>query len=199
MPAWICDGTNTDAYNLASVTNTNAVERRGKRIPVGTWGDRHQHGCKLLSRIFNGRRHGSPVCSRKYDGGNMSLGVVTHLDRLRSAGMKLCGKQPDQLAIDALHAFGNTIGRRLRDFDVPPFLRIAKQLKTNLHLLPNVIAETRAGERTVSPFELLKMLSGDGPCELRSFPARCLWRLDRLFGGLALARGRRSRKEICKI
>lgn len=137
MPAWICDGTNTDAYNLTSVTNANAVVRRGKRVPVGTWGDRHQHGCKLLSRIFNGRRHGSPVCSRKPDGVNLPLGVLTHLDRLRSAGMKLCGKQPDQLAINALHAFGNTIGRRLRDFDVPPFLRIAKQLKTNLHLLPN--------------------------------------------------------------
>ena len=47
--------------------------------------------------------------------------------------------------------------------------------------LPNVRDETREGERAVSHFEQLEVLSGIGPCELRSIPARCLWRLDRLF------------------
>jgi hypothetical protein len=44
-----------------------------------------------------------------------------------------------------------------------------------------VKAETRTSEGGVSPSELRRMSSGAGPCELRSLPARCLWRLDRLF------------------
>ena len=55
-------------------------------------------------------------------------------------------------------------------------------LHRNLFFLtPIAKGETRAGERVVSPFEKREMLSGAGPCELRSLPARCLWRLDALF------------------
>jgi hypothetical protein len=39
------------------------------------------------------------------------------------------------------------------------------QMLRRCHLLPNVKGETRAGERAVSPFEELEMLSGAGPCE----------------------------------
>ena len=62
--------------------------------------------------------------------------------------------------------------------------------------LPIATDETRAGERGVSPFELLKMLSGAGPCELRSLPARCLWQLDRLFLSLLRPMHRRKYSEI---
>ena len=47
-------------------------------------------------------------------------------------------------------------------------------------LLANVNDETRAGERALN-LKLGAMWSGAGPCKSRSLPARCLWRLDRLF------------------
>ncbi|GAB1487811.1 hypothetical protein MASR2M8_02520 [Opitutaceae bacterium] len=43
-------------------------------------------------------------------------------------------------------------------------------------ILPNVTDETRAGERGVSPFEPLKMLSGEGTCDLGHIPRVVLWR-----------------------
>jgi hypothetical protein len=44
------------------------------------------------------------------------------------------------------------------------------------HFLPNVTDKTRAGERGVSPFELLKMLSGEGAYDLGHIPRVVLWR-----------------------
>ena len=44
------------------------------------------------------------------------------------------------------------------------------------YFLPIVTDETRAGERGVSPFELLEMLGGEGTCELGQIPRVVLWR-----------------------
>ena len=48
--------------------------------------------------------------------------------------------------------------------------------RVSAHFLANVTDETRAGERGVSPFELRKMLSGDGACDLGHIPRVVLWR-----------------------
>jgi hypothetical protein len=52
-------------------------------------------------------------------------------------------------------------------------LKKSKMLILNL---PNVTDETRAGERGVSPFELLKMLSGEGTYDSGHIPRVVLWR-----------------------
>jgi len=43
------------------------------------------------------------------------------------------------------------------------------------NLPPIVTYETRAGERGVSPFELRKMLSGEGACDLGHVPRVAFW------------------------
>ena len=42
---------------------------------------------------------------------------------------------------------------------------------------PNATDETHAGERGVSPFELRKMLSGEGTYDLGHIPRVVLWRV----------------------